>query len=64
MRVESRQARCDERNRDRNHQADDESAVAAYGAAQSSQFIDPRIGCRVLTSAAHGLDLAALCLNG
>ena len=38
--------------------------VVAYGAAQSSQFIDPRIGCRVLTPAAYGLDLAALCLNG
>ena len=38
--------------------------VVAYGAARSSQFIDPRIGCRVLTPAAYGLDLAALCLNG
>jgi ABC-type oligopeptide transport system substrate-binding subunit len=38
--------------------------VVAYGAHQTSQFINPRIGCRVLTPAAHGLDLAALCLNG
>jgi hypothetical protein len=38
--------------------------VVAYGAAQSSQFIDPGIGCRVLTPVAYGLNLAALCLNG
>jgi peptide/nickel transport system substrate-binding protein len=38
--------------------------VVAYGAHQTSQIIDPRIGCRVLTPAAYGLDLAALCLNG
>ena len=38
--------------------------VVAYGAYQTSQFIDPRIGCRVLTPAAYGLDLAATCLNG
>jgi DNA-binding SARP family transcriptional activator/ABC-type oligopeptide transport system substrate-binding subunit len=37
--------------------------VVAYGAAQTSQFIGPRIGCRVFTPAAPGLDLAALCLN-
>ncbi|HEY3192381.1 MAG TPA: BTAD domain-containing putative transcriptional regulator [Solirubrobacterales bacterium] len=37
--------------------------VVAYGAGQTSQFIGPRIGCRVLTPAASGLDLAALCLN-
>jgi DNA-binding SARP family transcriptional activator/ABC-type transport system substrate-binding protein len=39
-------------------------SVVAYGAAQSSQFINPRIGCRVLTPVAYGLDLAAVCLNG
>jgi ABC-type oligopeptide transport system substrate-binding subunit len=38
--------------------------VVAYGAHQTSQIIDPRIGCRVLTPAAYGLDLAALCLDG
>ena len=38
--------------------------VVAYGAHQTSQIIDPRIGCRVLTPAAYGLDLAAMCLNG
>jgi DNA-binding SARP family transcriptional activator/ABC-type transport system substrate-binding protein len=38
--------------------------VVAYGTHQTSQFIDPRIGCRVFTPAAYGLDLAALCLNG
>jgi DNA-binding SARP family transcriptional activator/ABC-type transport system substrate-binding protein len=38
--------------------------VVAYGAHQTSQYIDPRIRCRVLTPAAYGLDLAAMCLNG
>jgi DNA-binding SARP family transcriptional activator/ABC-type oligopeptide transport system substrate-binding subunit/outer membrane protein assembly factor BamB len=38
--------------------------VVAYGAHQTSQYIDPRIRCRVLTPTAYGLDLAALCLNG
>ncbi len=37
--------------------------LVAYGAHQTSQFVDPRIGCRVLTPAAYGLDLAAMCLN-
>jgi hypothetical protein len=37
--------------------------VVAYGAHQTSQITDPRLGCRVLTTAAYGLDLAAHCLN-
>jgi ABC-type oligopeptide transport system substrate-binding subunit len=38
--------------------------VVAYGTHQTSQYIHPRIGCRVLTPAAYGLDLAALCVDG
>jgi ABC-type oligopeptide transport system substrate-binding subunit len=37
--------------------------LAAYGAPQFSQFIGPRIGCRVFTPVGYGLDLAALCVN-
>ena len=37
--------------------------VVAYGAHHTSQVINPRIRCRVLTPAAYGLDLAAQCLN-
>jgi DNA-binding SARP family transcriptional activator/ABC-type transport system substrate-binding protein/outer membrane protein assembly factor BamB len=42
----------------------DEVAVAAYGTPQTSQFVGPKIGCRVFTSFGYGLDLAALCLKG
>jgi len=41
----------------------DEIAVAPYGTPQTSQFVGPRIGCRVFTSFGYGLDLAGLCLN-
>jgi len=34
---------------------------AAYGAPQTTQFVAPRVGCRVFTSFGYGLDLAALC---
>jgi hypothetical protein len=37
--------------------------VAAYGTPQISQFIGPRIGCRVFTPFANGLDLATACIN-
>ena len=37
--------------------------VVAYGAHHTSQVINPRIRCRVLTPAAYGLELAAQCLN-
>lgn len=37
--------------------------VAAYGTPQISQFIGPRIGCRMFTAFANGLDLAAACVN-
>ena len=35
--------------------------VAAYGTPQTGQFIGPRIGCRVFSPFANGLDLAAMC---
>jgi len=35
--------------------------VAAYGTPQTSQFVGPRIGCRVFTPVGYGLDLAAVC---
>jgi hypothetical protein len=38
-----------------------EVPVAAYATPQTSQFISPRIGCRVFSSFAYGLDLAAMC---
>jgi DNA-binding SARP family transcriptional activator/ABC-type transport system substrate-binding protein len=41
-----------------------EVPVAAYGIPQTSQFIGPRIGCRVFLPFAHGLDLAAMCATG
>jgi len=41
-----------------------EVPVAAYSVPQTSQFIGPRIGCRLFTSFGYGLDLAALCMNG
>jgi DNA-binding SARP family transcriptional activator/ABC-type oligopeptide transport system substrate-binding subunit len=40
-----------------------EVPVAAYGTPQTSQFIGPRIGCRVFSPFAYGLDLAALCVK-
>jgi ABC-type oligopeptide transport system substrate-binding subunit len=43
--------------------ATEEVPVAAYGTPQTSQFISPRIGCRVLSPFANGLDLAAACIN-
>jgi ABC-type oligopeptide transport system substrate-binding subunit len=41
-----------------------EVPVAAYGTPQTSQFIGPRIGCRVFSPFAYGLNLAALCTTG
>jgi hypothetical protein len=38
--------------------------VAGYGVPQTSQFVAPRVGCRLFTSFGYGLDLAALCMNG
>jgi DNA-binding SARP family transcriptional activator/ABC-type transport system substrate-binding protein len=38
-----------------------EVPVAAYGTPQTSQVIGPRIGCRVFSPFAYGLDLAAAC---
>jgi DNA-binding SARP family transcriptional activator/ABC-type oligopeptide transport system substrate-binding subunit/outer membrane protein assembly factor BamB len=43
--------------------ATEEVPVAAYGTPQTSQFISPRIGCRVLSPFANGLHLAAACIN-
>jgi ABC-type transport system substrate-binding protein len=45
------------------HLATVEAPVAAYGIPQTSQFIGPRIGCRVFSPFAYGLDLAAACIN-
>jgi hypothetical protein len=41
-----------------------EVPVAAYATPQTSQFIGPRIGCRVFSPFAYGLDLAAMCTAG
>lgn len=41
-----------------------EVPVAAYGTPQTSQFITPRIGCRVFSPFAYGLNLAAMCVTG
>jgi DNA-binding SARP family transcriptional activator/ABC-type oligopeptide transport system substrate-binding subunit len=41
-----------------------EVPVAPYGIPQTSQFIGPRIGCRVFSPFAYGLDLAAMCMTG
>jgi hypothetical protein len=41
-----------------------EVPVAAYGIPQTSQFVGPRIGCRVFSPFAYGLDLAAMCATG
>jgi peptide/nickel transport system substrate-binding protein len=41
-----------------------ELPVAAYGTPQTSQFIGPRIGCRVFSPFAYGLNLAAMCPTG
>ena len=38
-----------------------EVPVAAYGTPHTSQVIGPRIGCRVFSPFAYGLDLAAAC---
>jgi DNA-binding SARP family transcriptional activator/ABC-type transport system substrate-binding protein len=46
------------------HLATEEVPVAAYGTPQTSQFIGPRIGCRVFSPFAYGLDLAATCVTG
>jgi hypothetical protein len=43
--------------------ATEEVPVATYGTPQASQFISPRIGCRVLSPFANGLNLAAACTN-
>jgi hypothetical protein len=37
--------------------------LAAYGTAQTSQFLSPRLGCRVFPPFGYGVDLAALCLS-
>ena len=42
----------------------EEVPVAAYGTPQTRQFIGPRIGCRVFSPLAYGLDLAAMCTAG
>jgi DNA-binding SARP family transcriptional activator/ABC-type oligopeptide transport system substrate-binding subunit len=44
--------------------ATDEVLVAAYGVPPTSQFVAPRVGCRLFTAFGFGLDLAALCLKG
>jgi hypothetical protein len=41
----------------------DDVPVAAYGTAQSTTFIGPRMGCRVFSPFSYGLDLAALCID-
>jgi DNA-binding SARP family transcriptional activator/ABC-type oligopeptide transport system substrate-binding subunit len=43
--------------------ATDEVLAAAYGVPPTSQFVAPRIGCRLFTPFGYGLDLAALCLK-
>jgi DNA-binding SARP family transcriptional activator/ABC-type transport system substrate-binding protein len=43
--------------------ATEEVPVAAYATPQTTQFIAPRIGCRVFSPFANGLDLAAACIN-
>jgi DNA-binding SARP family transcriptional activator/ABC-type transport system substrate-binding protein len=40
-----------------------DTPVAAYGTPQISQFISPRIGCRVFSPFANGLNLAAACID-
>jgi hypothetical protein len=40
-----------------------EVPVAAYATPHASQFVGPRIGCRMFTPFGYGLDLAALCIN-
>jgi ABC-type transport system substrate-binding protein len=45
------------------HLATEEVPVAAYATPQTSQFIGPRIGCRLFSPFAYGLDLAALCVK-
>jgi DNA-binding SARP family transcriptional activator/ABC-type transport system substrate-binding protein len=45
------------------HLATEEVPVAAYGTPRTSQFIGRRIGCRVFSPYAYGLDLAALCVK-
>jgi DNA-binding SARP family transcriptional activator/ABC-type oligopeptide transport system substrate-binding subunit len=44
--------------------ATDDVLVAAYGVPATSQFVAPRVGCRLFTAFGYGLDLAALCLRG
>jgi peptide/nickel transport system substrate-binding protein len=46
-----------------NHLATKEVPVVAYGTPETSQFISPRIGCRVFSPFANGLDLAAMCVT-
>jgi hypothetical protein len=38
--------------------------VAAYAIPQTSQVIGARIGCRVFSPFAYGLDLATMCVKG
>lgn len=40
-----------------------EVPVAAYATPHASQFVGPRIGCRMFTPFGYGLDLAAICIN-
>jgi len=44
--------------------ATDEVPAAAYGVPQTSQFVSPKVDCRLFTSFGYGMDLAALCLKG
>jgi DNA-binding SARP family transcriptional activator/ABC-type oligopeptide transport system substrate-binding subunit len=46
------------------HLATKEVPVVAYGTPETRQFIGPRIGCRVFSPFANGLDLAAMCVTG
>ena len=39
----------------------EEPLVIPFGIPQTTQFVGPGVGCRVLTSVAYGLDLAAIC---
>jgi DNA-binding SARP family transcriptional activator/ABC-type transport system substrate-binding protein len=43
--------------------ATEEVPLAAYATPQISQFIAPRIGCRIFSPFTNGLNLAAACMN-
>jgi hypothetical protein len=43
--------------------ATNEMPVAEYGVPETSQFLGPRLGCRVSQPLTYGIDLAALCMN-